>query len=354
MVGILPWGPLQDRLHRELLAEPELLPPGSRLLLAVSGGQDSMALLGLLRDLRRLHHWDLQLWHGDHGWRPEAAAQARSLAAWAKQAGLPLQIENASPPPIGEARARHWRYHCLERRARALGCLHVLTGHTATDRAETLLLNLARGTHLAGLTSLRRSRPMGGRAGTAAADLGATPIRLVRPLLNLTREDTGRFCQEQELPLWSDPGNDQLRFSRNRIRHEVMPVLEQLHPGAARRISALAARLEREQDPRTELLPLALSQLRDPDWPEGLRRRELLALSASSQEGVLQHWLERTTGHPMAAQQLLALRRRLPPSRGPGSLDLPRGWRLTWDRSTLVLHAPHGLPAAPLPSQECP
>jgi len=64
-----PWSPLHLRLHRQLLQKPDLLPAGAPLLVAVSGGQDSMALLALLRDLRRLHHWSLQLWHGDHGWR---------------------------------------------------------------------------------------------------------------------------------------------------------------------------------------------------------------------------------------------------------------------------------------------
>ena len=65
-----PWSPFHLRLHRLLLRRPQLLPPHATLLLAVSGGQDSMALVGLLRDLQRLHHWRLLLWHGDHGWRP--------------------------------------------------------------------------------------------------------------------------------------------------------------------------------------------------------------------------------------------------------------------------------------------
>ena len=74
-----PWSRFHLRLHRLLLRRPQLLPQHATLLLAVSGGQDSMALVGLLRDLQRLHHWRLLLWHGDHGWRPESAQQASAL-----------------------------------------------------------------------------------------------------------------------------------------------------------------------------------------------------------------------------------------------------------------------------------
>ncbi|WP_283746149.1 ATP-binding protein, partial [Bacillus cereus] len=77
------WSPHHLRLHRWLLHQPELLPRGAHLMLAVSGGQDSMALLGLLRDLQRLHQWHLLLWHGNHRLRPEADKQAAELAGWA-------------------------------------------------------------------------------------------------------------------------------------------------------------------------------------------------------------------------------------------------------------------------------
>ncbi len=342
MKAILPWGPLQDRLHRELLAEPELLPRDSRLLLAVSGGQDSMALTGLLLDLRRLHGWDLQLWHGDHRWRPEAAAQARDLVHWAEGQGLPIRVETASPTPESEAAARRWRYEGLGRWALRLDCRHVLTGHTGSDRAETLLLNLARGTHLAGLASLRRRR----RLEPPRGEPGHGSLHLIRPLLGLTRQDTGRFCAERGLPVWRDPSNEDRRFSRNRLRREVLPVLEALHPGAALRISALAGRLEREQDLRAELLALAVARLRDPDLPCALRRPDLQALSARLQESALRHWLQEATGSGPAAAQLSGLRHRLRAGQGPGSLDLADGWRLSWDRTTLRL-VPLGAAASP-------
>ena len=183
------WSPYHLRLHQLLRRRPQLLPQGASLLVALSGGQDSMALTGLLLDLRRLHHWSLQLWHGDHRWRPESSQQAREIAAWARGQGLEIQLaswerqstdqhqlgqhqqvqrqQQADQPPQArrqqqlpsEASARAWRYAGLLDCAQQRGCGHVVTGHTASDRAETLLLNLARGSDRRGLASLREQPP---------------------------------------------------------------------------------------------------------------------------------------------------------------------------------------------------
>jgi tRNA(Ile)-lysidine synthase len=99
-----PWGPVHAALHGQLRRDPELLPAGAPLLLAVSGGQDSMALTRLLLDLGRLHGWSLQLWHGDHGWRPESARQAAELEAWATGWGLAIQVDRAREPPPAKRR----------------------------------------------------------------------------------------------------------------------------------------------------------------------------------------------------------------------------------------------------------
>jgi tRNA(Ile)-lysidine synthase len=308
------------------LHTPELLPAGSPLLLAVSGGQDSMALLQLLLHLRRLHRWELFVWHGDHCWRPASGAAAVALKAWVEQQDIPVAVERADPPPVGEAQAREWRYRALAMRALEVGCRHVLTGHTATDRAETVLLNMVRGTGLKGLSSLRRCRPLG------------PDLQLVRPLLGLSREETARFCADWSVPVWPDPSNADPRFSRNRLRLEVLPVLEGLHPGATRRISALAERLE--QAPLTDLLPLALGQLRDPGQPDQLRRTALMALSPLSQTEVLRAWLKQEAGQSLPTEALELLGHRLRSGQAAGSLDLAGGWRLEWERGMLRLVSP--------------
>jgi tRNA(Ile)-lysidine synthase len=321
------WSRHHLRLHRWLLQRPALLPDGANLLIAVSGGQDSMALVGLLQDLQRLHHWRLQLWHGNHQLRANAGEQASELANWAAQQGLPVQIEVWQEPEPAEAAARAWRYKALAAAANRCGASHVVTGHTASDRAETLLLQLARGSHRRGLASLRPQRPL------------TAELTLVRPLLLFTRAETCQIHRQLGLPLWPDASNDDPRYSRNRLRQEVLPVLEQLHPGASRRISGLAERLAQEQDSQQELVELALAGLlAEPAGPAcALRRRELAALQPANQRQLLQHWLGSLGVSSLPAEQIDELRSRMANGRGPGSTDLRAGVRLQWDRQHLWL-----------------
>ncbi|WP_411869053.1 tRNA lysidine(34) synthetase TilS [Vulcanococcus limneticus] len=340
-----PWSGLHERLHRHLRRDPALLPPGAALLVAVSGGQDSMALTRLLLDLRRLHHWRLHLWHGDHGWRAESGRQAEELAAWAAAQGLAITVERAgatggAAPLAGatEAAARQWRYGRLARLAASLDCPRVVTAHTASDRAETLVLHLARGSHRRGLTSLRPRRPLE----------PGSPRELVRPLLGFCRDDTAALCAHWDLPIWPDPSNDTLQWSRNRVRHQVLPVLEQLHPGASRRISALAARLQQEQEPLEELLPLALAQLCHPDDPDGLDLKRLTALRPASRRQLLRHWLAERAQIELGAGSLEQLVQRLQPHCGAGIHDLGRGRRLVWGAGAIRLSkAPPPGPSGP-------
>jgi tRNA(Ile)-lysidine synthase len=291
-----------------------------------------MALLALLRQLQPQHGWRLQLWHGNHQWRPEATAQAEELAAWAASEGLPLQLEHWQRPagePPREASARAWRYGRLTALAQRLGCRRVVTGHTASDRAETVLLNLARGSHRQGLASLRRQRPLAGE------------VMLTRPLLAFSREDTAALCRELGLPVWIDSSNADPRYSRNRLRLEVLPVLHALHPGADQRIARLAEELEQLEDAGRELLTLALKGLEcaPPAGGHGraLHRDALTALRPANQSQLLQLWLEQQSGRRWPCRTLAAALERLPRRLGPGRLDLGHGWRLQWQGPTLWL-----------------
>jgi tRNA(Ile)-lysidine synthase len=326
------WTGDQHRLHRLLRRHPQLLPAREPLLLAISGGQDSMALVGLLLALQPQHRWQLLLWHGDHRWRHESTAQAQGLQAWAAARGLPLLLDSWERPEAqrpSEAAARQWRYSCLEQRGRQLACRRVVTGHTASDRAETLLLNLARGCHRRGLASLGRSRALG------------PGIELVRPLLEFSRADTGRICRELELPLWLDPSNQDSRFSRNRVRQEVIPVLESLHPGATQRMARLAEQLAEVEQAQGELLELALAAL-ETQAPPGsldpaLNRKGLGALTRANQGQLIQTWLERLSDQRCSDRTLSTVLDGLSEPASAGGADLGSGWRLHWRSSTLWL-----------------
>ena len=198
-----------------------------------------------------------------------------------------------------------------------------------------MLFNLARGSDRRGLTTPRASRSLGAEPGAP---------RLVRPLLAFSRADTARICRDLGLPVWLDPGNTDPRFARNRIRAEVLPVLEALHPGAGRRISALAERWGEELEAEEELLALALEVLSQPvEGPAvaALARPRLTALAPASQGRLLQAWLTHLRGQPLASESLAQLLARLASNGGPGRMDVGNGWQLCWERSTLVLIPPN-------------
>ncbi|MEY4826325.1 MAG: tRNA lysidine(34) synthetase TilS [Cyanobacteriota bacterium] len=319
------WSADHLRLHQQLLRQPLLLPQGARLLLAVSGGQDSMALAGLLLDLKRLHHWCLHIWHGNHRWRQEANQQAEQLLQWAESQEIESHCDSWQTPIHTEAAAREWRYSCLEKQAKALACSHVLTAHTATDRSETVLLHLARGSHRKGLASLSSARTL------------VENITLVRPLLCFSRSDTSRICAELGLPIWLDPSNTDLRFSRNRIRAEVLPVLEQLHPGASRRIAAMAERFEAEEESQQQLLDLALQTLLGAEMVE-INKKALLALKPANQAQILLHWLSKRKAKINAAYHVEKILQELKNKNGRCALD-NQSLFLEWDNKNIWLNS---------------
>ena len=336
MTASEPWLHWHDRLHRQLLQSPNLLPKGTTLLLALSGGQDSMALLGLLHTLRKQHHWTLKLWHGDHGWHPGSAAIADDLAQWCSRSGLPLKVSRGSAEITGsEAAARAWRYSELSQLCDQLSnsatgsgsSCTVLTAHTASDRAETLLMQISRGTDLAGLGSLRRSRLL-------QADANDSP-KLVRPLLDFTRQETAAICQDLQLPVWQDPSNNDPGIERNRIRHEVLPVLESLHAGCSRRMARLSERMSQIYDTQRTLVDLSLQSISSPG--NGLQRHSLQALAPDPRRTLLQRWLQRQGVRSLQARQLEELSHAIGPQQPPGERHLPEGHRLHWCRDWVQL-----------------
>ena len=320
------WSPWHARLHRQLQLEPTLLPKGQALLLAVSGGQDSMALLGLLLGLRRLHAWTLTVWHGDHSWHDRSGAIALELANWCRSQGLSVQVSRAEANDTkSEAAARQWRYRELVQIAQTHG-QDVVTGHTATDRAETMLLQMARGTDLAGLGSLRTQRPL-----EAELPNGA---QLRRPLLRFNRSETAALCQDLNLPVWLDPSNSDLAFARNRIRHQVLPVLEDLYPGSSNRMADLSERVSHVQDIQRELSHQVLLQLQR---QSGLDRRKLGTLQPATRRTLLATWLARRGSPAIDANVLTELSHRLGPGGAAGQCTLPDGWTLRWNGDDLTL-----------------
>lgn len=206
------WTPLHAKLH-QTLRQRQLLKQHQRVLIALSGGQDSLCLTKLLLDLQPKWGWQLAIAHCDHRW-PKDEGIAAHVQQIAQNWGLPFIKQIAPEVTISEAAARKWRYQALIEIASTHGYPNVVTGHTKSDRAETFLYNLIRGAGADGLAALTWQRPL------------APGIQLVRPLLEVTRTETLTFCQQQHLPIWLDAYNQNLKYARNRIRQELLPYLK--------------------------------------------------------------------------------------------------------------------------------
>jgi tRNA(Ile)-lysidine synthase len=222
------------------LTRQQLLPQGTKVLVAVSGGQDSLCLGQLLVDLQSRWQWQLAIAHCDHGW-PEDQGMADRVRAIAQTWQLPYYCWNAQNLPETEAAARKWRYQSLVGMARTRNYPYVVTGHTQSDVAETLFYNLIRGAGSDGLSSLRSCRPL------------ATDIKLVRPMLNIDRATTGQFCQQRQLPVWLDPYNDKPCYARNRVRQNIADLSVQFHPRITQHFAQTAQILAAESDYLHEL-----------------------------------------------------------------------------------------------------
>ncbi len=225
--------PLREEKEEALLKALEgsitfgLLPRGEKLLVAVSGGADSV---GMIHALARLADpmmlGELVVAHVDHGLRRDSFEDALAVESLATRLELGFKTARVVVEGGGglQAAARRARYKALEDMRLAEGAAAILTAHTADDQAETLILRMARGTSVSGLAGIRP------RAGV-----------LIRPLLGVTRQILADYCARWNLPVKSDPGNFDPRFRRARVRHEVLPLVEsRLGPGVREALCRLA------------------------------------------------------------------------------------------------------------------
>lgn len=231
-----------------------------RILVAVSGGVDSMSLLHALSLLSPNLGFSL-LAHGvDHGLRPEATQELDEAEQFAQQLGVPFGRSKVRLRPGGniQHRARELRYAALEAAGKRARATLLATAHHADDRAETVLLRLLRGAGPDGLAVLPA------RAG-----------QRIRPLIRVTRADIVAHAERHRIPSHDDPSNVDARFLRSRVRHELLPLLEQMSPGVRAHLNALADALS----------AMSAGDATAGRLPMGLNRAQFQALTAALQRG---------------------------------------------------------------------
>jgi tRNA(Ile)-lysidine synthase len=221
------------------------------VLVAVSGGADSVALLRAMATLKTRGPGRLHAAHLNHQLRgPDAEADERFVVELCRSLDIPCEVYRVHPEELEaasgdglEAAARAVRYDFLRQTAERLGARYVVTAHTADDQAETILHRIVRGTGVAGLAGMRRARTL------------SPACTLIRPLLGVRRAELLDYLDAIHQPYRSDLSNADRRFTRNRIRHELLPLLAaSFNPGVVEAVLRLGQMAREVQDLVTQLV----------------------------------------------------------------------------------------------------
>jgi tRNA(Ile)-lysidine synthase len=295
----------------EQVSQDGLLAPGRPVVVMFSGGRDSTCLLDVA--VRVAGADVVSAVHANYGLRAAADADERSCAELCERLGVQLDVRRpvrpagASPGQAAAGNLQAWAREERYRAARELAVARdadVAAGHTRSDQVETILYRLASSPSRRALLGMR---PRDGR--------------LIRPLLQFTREETGDYCAQRGLPWRDDESNESAAYARNRIRRELIPALERAHPAAQDNVLALAEILRDEADVLERAVDEALGGRSE------IELARLRDLAPALQRLVIQRLADEVAGGPAAgvarrAEEIAALS-----EHGTAALDLPHGVR---------------------------
>ncbi len=309
---------LQSRFHNSLL-ETGAIAPGCCLLVAVSGGADSVALLLLLHSLIEPHELTLEVAHFDHALRSSSVADAAFVRNLCADLSLPLTTERRDVATVAreqkgnlEEVARVLRREFFQTTAREVGCSLIALGHHLDDQAETVLQRLLRGAGTTGLAGMRMTDGV-----------------FVRPLLPFSRIEIHAYLREQGMTWREDETNLDVAFTRNRIRHELLPLLQSFNPNIKNQLVGMCEQMQSDDDCWSELVAVELKRCAEVSQGEYYLDRKLLITLASALVGRLVRAALRevrgdlrgiTAGH---VADVVNLARKGPPQ---GEISLPGAW----------------------------
>ncbi len=300
------------RAVRQALAA---LPEGTTVLVALSGGADSLALAAATAFEAPKRGIRAVAVTVDHGLQPGSADAAAAASAQAERLGLDARVVRVEVGGTGgpEARAREARYRALADAAAQTGAIAVLVGHTLDDQAETVLLGLARGSGGASLQGM-------------APDAELVPgIRLLRPLLEVRRKTTRAACAAEDLTPWDDPHNADPAYARARVRERVLPVLEaELGPGIADALARTAAQLREDAEAFDDMIDETIEDIVEhAEAGISVSVAALAANPAALRNRVIRHVVASEFHASLTRAQTLEVARLVTAWSGQGPIDLP-------------------------------
>jgi len=322
---------ITQEIIRAAIRRHRLIERGDRLLVAVSGGADSVALLHLLYELREEFQLHLEVAHLQHGIRGEEAKEdARFVGALADRLGLRFHVKEVSVPAMRsaagkgnlEALARAERYRFFSEVAAARRLTKVATGHTLDDQAETVVMRFLRGSGRKGLGGIAPVQAM-----NSSGEEELAGVTVIRPLLQISKRDLLAYLAERGQNFCVDRTNRDTSLLRNWLRLELLPKIRERVDGGLNQRLAQQAEIMRDEDAVLE--GLARLKFKQVSRVEGLNRQALLAEPVAMQRRLLRLWVESVTGSLRGfdfdhIEALLRLIDKGPPN---GRVALPRGWQ---------------------------
>ena len=315
---------------------------GETVVVAVSGGADSTALLLAIEELKTRNKLfvDVCVAHLDHGLRKSSSKDAKWVRELATKLGFRSVIgrskvaENAAESSDNlEQAAREARYAFLERTAKKVSANYVLTAHTMDDQAETVLLRLMRGSAGAGLGGMESLRPLAKNSS----------IKLARPILWARRIETEDYCRLRRIDFLTDEMNDDQKFARVKVRKQLLPLMQSFNNRIVEALSRTAAQLREDgavlfNNSDALLQQASLSNVENETKPPALDVKVLSKAPPALRRRALRQWLSEARGGTRRLEMvhLSAVEKLLEGTAGGRVVELPGGGRVSRRQHRLV------------------